>query len=214
MNSKRPEAAAPLDTPTSVVVQPASQAIAASHDDTDLPVVARLVVEVRSDGKRTIARGGMEDLALGKRVTIDARGDSPFALAMQLTRALVQLPGITAARAVQQLAAARPLTQPPGARPPVADVATATATASEAPEAKHAHAATRAPYAPNEPSASTAARVVQTVTQKVQSVASATQSVVAAAQSVAATVRTVHGLRAQLPPLREILREKRKPSKR
>ena len=61
-------------------------------DDDALPVVARLIVEVRSDGSRTIARGGLEDLTTGKRVTIDARGDSPAQLALALARSLFKLP--------------------------------------------------------------------------------------------------------------------------
>jgi hypothetical protein len=58
------------------------------------PVVARLVVEVRSDGSRTIARGGLEDLTTGQRVTIEARGDSPAMLALALARSMLKLPGL------------------------------------------------------------------------------------------------------------------------
>lgn len=62
------------------------------HDDPEaLPVVARLIVEVRSDGSRTIARGGLEDLTTGQRVTIDARGDSPAQLALALARSIFRL---------------------------------------------------------------------------------------------------------------------------
>ena len=62
------------------------------HPDDELPVVARLIVEVRSDGRRTIARGGLEDVASGQRVTIDARGDSPAQLALALARSVFKLP--------------------------------------------------------------------------------------------------------------------------
>src|SRR6188508_152002 len=48
----------------------------------DLPVVARLVVEIRSDGRRTVARGAMEDTATGQGVAVEARGDSPMKLAL------------------------------------------------------------------------------------------------------------------------------------
>ena len=48
------------------------------------PVVARLVVEIRSDGSRTIARGALEDRATGQNVAIEARGDSPMSLALSL----------------------------------------------------------------------------------------------------------------------------------
>jgi hypothetical protein len=61
-------------------------------DDDLPPVVARLVVEVRSDGSRTIARGGLEDLTTGQRVTIDARGSTPAQLALALARSMFKLP--------------------------------------------------------------------------------------------------------------------------
>lgn len=70
--------------------------------DDELPVVARLVVEVRSDGTRTIARGGLEDVTTGQRVTIDARGDSPARLAMALARSVFRLPGLAARVAGRQ----------------------------------------------------------------------------------------------------------------
>lgn len=60
--------------------------------DDELPVVARLVVEVRSDGRRTVARGAMEDVTTGHKVGIDARGDSPAQLALALARSLWQVP--------------------------------------------------------------------------------------------------------------------------
>jgi hypothetical protein len=72
-------------------------------DDEDLPVVARLVVEIRSDGRRTLARGAAEDAASGQRVAIEARGDSPAQLAVALARSLFKLPGIGARRAVRGL---------------------------------------------------------------------------------------------------------------
>jgi hypothetical protein len=52
------------------------------------PIVARLVVEIRSDGTRTIARGALEDAASGERVAIEARGTTPLALALQLTKSM------------------------------------------------------------------------------------------------------------------------------
>ena len=67
------------------------------------PVVARLVVEIRSDGSRTIARGAIEDVASGQRTTIEARGDSPLQLAIALARALTQLPRLGARSAVRGL---------------------------------------------------------------------------------------------------------------
>jgi hypothetical protein len=56
------------------------------------PVVARLVVEIRSDGSRTIARGALEDTTRGDRVAVEARGDSPWQLALALARALTAGP--------------------------------------------------------------------------------------------------------------------------
>lgn len=67
------------------------------------PVVARLVVEIRSDGSRTIARGAIEDVATGQRTTLEARGDSPIQLAIALARTLTQLPRIGARSAVRGL---------------------------------------------------------------------------------------------------------------
>jgi len=68
--------------------------------DDDLPVVARLVIEIRSDGTRTVARGGLEQAPLPgapeggapERVAIEARGGSPAALAADLLRAIVTMP--------------------------------------------------------------------------------------------------------------------------
>jgi hypothetical protein len=67
------------------------------------PVVARLIVEIRSDGSRTIARGAMEDLATGQRTTFEARGDSPLQLALALARSLTQLPRLGARTAIRGL---------------------------------------------------------------------------------------------------------------
>ncbi len=71
------------------------------------PVVARLIVEIRSDGSRTIARGAVEDVQSGQRTTLEARGDSPLALALQLAKALTQLPRLSARSAVRGLLARR-----------------------------------------------------------------------------------------------------------
>jgi hypothetical protein len=71
--------------------------------DGEPPVVARLVVEIRSDGSRTIARGAIEDVMSGQRTAIEARGDSPIQLALALARSLTQLPRLTARAAVKGL---------------------------------------------------------------------------------------------------------------
>jgi hypothetical protein len=62
------------------------------------PVVARLMIEIRSDGRRTIARGALEDVTLGEKVAVEARGTSPASLAASLLKSL--LSGPLLARAV------------------------------------------------------------------------------------------------------------------
>jgi len=69
----------------------AGEVVRADPDD-ELPVVARLVIEIRSDGSRTVARGALEQAELGERVGVEARGGSPAALAADLLRAIVSLP--------------------------------------------------------------------------------------------------------------------------
>ncbi|MBL8971236.1 MAG: hypothetical protein JNK56_11670 [Myxococcales bacterium] len=65
-------------------------------EEQELPVVARLVIEIRSDGSRTVARGALEQaLAPGEaaeRVAVEARGGSPAALALDLLRAVMSAP--------------------------------------------------------------------------------------------------------------------------
>lgn len=56
------------------------------------PVVARLVVEIRSDGSRTIARGALDDVLGGEKVAVEARGTTPAALAASLIRSLFSGP--------------------------------------------------------------------------------------------------------------------------
>lgn len=60
----------------------------------ELPVVARLVIEIRSDGRRTIARGAMEDMEHGQQVAVEARGDTPFQLAWALARSVFSMPAL------------------------------------------------------------------------------------------------------------------------
>lgn len=56
------------------------------------PVVLRMVVEVRSDGTRTIARGALEDQRMGERVQIKIDNFSPLLLGKEITRALLSVP--------------------------------------------------------------------------------------------------------------------------
>lgn len=60
--------------------------------EAELPVVARIVVEIRSDGMRTIARGAMEDAASQTRVAIEASGASPLELASALAKSIFAAP--------------------------------------------------------------------------------------------------------------------------
>lgn len=79
-------------------VLPARPGPTVPQETSDLPVVARLVVEIRSDGTRTIARGALEDNASGQRVAIEANGASPLALARELAKSLVTLPALALRR--------------------------------------------------------------------------------------------------------------------
>lgn len=58
----------------------------------DLPVVARLIVEVRSNGFRTVARGAMEDASTGARAAVEAAGSTPLELALGLAKSLFAAP--------------------------------------------------------------------------------------------------------------------------
>jgi len=86
---------------------PKTDLIAKEREQTELtpepPVVARLVVEIRSDGSRTIARGALEDAQRGERVAIEARGDSPLQLAIALARSLTQIPRMAARSTIRGL---------------------------------------------------------------------------------------------------------------
>jgi len=87
---------------TELVEAPGARDRALATDD-DLPVVARLVVEIRSDGRRTVARGAIEDVASGVKTAVVARGESPVRLALDLARAIASLPRLAARGAVRGL---------------------------------------------------------------------------------------------------------------
>lgn len=57
----------------------------------ELPIVARLVVEIRSDGSRTMARGAIANEATDERVALEAVADSPVALIGMLARQILRL---------------------------------------------------------------------------------------------------------------------------
>jgi hypothetical protein len=69
---------------------PDVEALAARADDP--PVVARMVVEIRSDGTRTVARGAIEDLVRGETASLEAHGTTPLSLAASLVKSLASVP--------------------------------------------------------------------------------------------------------------------------
>ena len=73
---------------------------------TEPPIVARLVIEIRSDGTRTVARGALEDALNGERVTLEAHGGTPLALARSLMKSLLTTP-LLARHAVRALLGGR-----------------------------------------------------------------------------------------------------------
>jgi len=76
-------------------------------DASEPPVVARLVVEIRSDGTRTIARGAIEDVTTNQRTAVEAHGDSPLQLALALARSIGGLPRLSARSALKRLLGGR-----------------------------------------------------------------------------------------------------------
>jgi hypothetical protein len=79
------------------------------------PVVARLIVEIRSDGTHTVARGAMEDVVSGERTQIEAEGGTPLELARSLAGALMTTP-LWLGRAATALVRARLRPGEPGRR--------------------------------------------------------------------------------------------------
>jgi hypothetical protein len=79
------------------LVSPVGDPHAVTERPGEPPVVARLVIEIRSDGSRTIARGAMEDLTVGQRVSVEAQGATPLSLALSLARAIFKTPFLAGA---------------------------------------------------------------------------------------------------------------------
>ncbi|MEO8844908.1 MAG: hypothetical protein ABI591_00295 [Kofleriaceae bacterium] len=92
------------DDPTVELVKAAPASVVESKEP---PVVARLVVEIRSDGSRTIARGALEDVTTGQTAMIDAAGTSPLQLAFALMKSITQLPKLSAKMAIRGLLSGR-----------------------------------------------------------------------------------------------------------
>ncbi len=67
-------------------------------------MVARMVIEIRSDGTRTIARGAAEDAATGQKVAIEIDGSSPLQLALSLMKTMAAVPALakSAVKALRQ----------------------------------------------------------------------------------------------------------------
>src|SRR5688572_7582751 len=79
----------PRDKPATSVTSARGAEVPAKDS---LPVVARLIVEVRSDGTHTVARGAMEDAASGTRAAIEASGTTPLELALGLAKSILSAP--------------------------------------------------------------------------------------------------------------------------
>jgi hypothetical protein len=58
----------------------------------ELPVVARMVVEIRSDGTRTVARGALEDRPSGQCVAVELTPSSPWEMAKGMAKLLLGAP--------------------------------------------------------------------------------------------------------------------------
>ncbi len=84
------EAQASKNASLATTAKPGSDALEATGAEP--PVVARLMIEIRSDGSRTIARGAVQDELTGEQVAIEAKGNSPLELAAQLAKSLVTAP--------------------------------------------------------------------------------------------------------------------------
>jgi hypothetical protein len=80
----------PFSASREAITKQASQAL---ESEGDLPpIVARMVIEIRSDGTKTIARGALEDLVAGERIALQADAATPAALARELSKALLSTP--------------------------------------------------------------------------------------------------------------------------
>lgn len=81
-----------IETAQSQALVQAGKAGPLAESGPEPPVVARLMVEIRSDGSRTMARGAIEDIASGERVAIEAKGTTPAQLAASLARTMLATP--------------------------------------------------------------------------------------------------------------------------
>lgn len=86
----RDGAAAPVQPPPGPLVSTEKGQVPQAYEEP--PVVARMIIEIRSDGTRTIARGALEDVLSDERVKIEASGGSPIQLAASLASNLLSTP--------------------------------------------------------------------------------------------------------------------------
>ena len=85
--------AAPSACYVEVVDDDDERSLRAHEDDAEaLPIVARMVVEIRSDGTRTIARGALDDRVSGQQVAVELTPSSPWAMAKGLAKLLITAP--------------------------------------------------------------------------------------------------------------------------
>lgn len=80
------------ETETEAELTPLESEELATEGGDELPVVARMVVEIRSDGSHTVARGAVEDLLNDQRVAVEAEAGSPLELSRALTKLLLSAP--------------------------------------------------------------------------------------------------------------------------
>lgn len=72
-----------------------TELVSSAAEDAHLPpVVARMVIEIRSDGSHTIARGAVEDVQQGTRVDLKVEAESPIKLLWKLVRTVGQTPAL------------------------------------------------------------------------------------------------------------------------
>jgi hypothetical protein len=90
MSNKAVDTGSRRGTPGDLAAGPGGDSL--SEHAGEPPVVARLVIEIRSDGSHTIARGAMEDAISGQKVAVEAKGTTPLALALSLAKSIVATP--------------------------------------------------------------------------------------------------------------------------
>jgi hypothetical protein len=71
-----------VEVPPTDAIAPVAAGAPAPVDE--LPIVARLAIEIRSDGTRTVARGAMQDAASGQDVRIEVTAGTLLELGLQL----------------------------------------------------------------------------------------------------------------------------------